>query len=70
MTEWVITFFLIWVSPWENRAKLGDKQKSVGREESRITVLNKILMTQKKTNIFIFLQLVAVPQAKLQILEK
>ena len=27
-------------------------------------------MTQKKTNVLIFLQLVPVPQAKLQILEK
>ena len=46
------------------------RHKSVGREESRISVLNKILMTQKKTNIFIFLQLVPVPQAKLHIFEK
>ena len=46
------------------------RHKSVGREESRITVLNKILMTPKQTNILIFLQLVPVPQAKLHILEK
>ena len=38
--------------------------KSVGREQSRITVLNKILMTQKKTNTLFYLQLVLVPQAK------
>ena len=46
------------------------RQKSVGREESRITILSKILMTQKKTTVLIFLHLVPVPQAKLQILEK
>ena len=46
------------------------RQKSVGREESRIIILNKVLMTQKKSNVLIFLQLIPVPQAKLQILEK
>ena len=39
-------------------------KKSVGREQSRIIVLNKILMTQKKTNTLFYLQLVPVPQAK------
>ena len=42
------------------------RQKSVGREESRISVLTKILMTQKKTIVLFFLQLVPVPEAKLQ----
>ena len=38
--------------------------------ETRITVLNKILMTQKKRNVLFYLQLVPVPQAKFWISEK